>query len=1377
MENVAHHNGVRQTEVSNASKSSMSSASMANGGDRYTEGKLPLSDDFFKVPSLSAKESKYLVGLAKRACKEVVYYSRKTDGPMKWVHLSSEDGIELCQGIDESSSSETRSLIYLRGATKIYATIDEIADFFRLDTPEKLGGFAQTVGKDIMDQKTLYTLATPTAENPKHYVGAKWTAIESPSKLARNRDFCYLECHDEFIDTNSKKRGWVRSVHSIRLPFCPQLDRSHGLVRGSLYRSGFIFIESNEKGCVDAIHTLHMDVKGNSPNWIKVLAMKRRIKNIAQVNKYFQLHRLTQGKLLGDLELPAKAGVTRCQVCESKFKVFNRKWRCRKCGKVICTSCGHSYIIDYAGAGPKKVRVCMGCSEAVVFGKFDDGPPGVRDGRDAKQIKQVKQINDADFKPIYDPSPMSGDDDSGFESRHLSVEEHDYYLENEDQRGIADMMEAKRMQQEFENHMKHSAGPVKKQKQNERIEESMSGVTLPTDSPPSQWDPEVDGAVYEDAVDDDDDELGLPRGKNEQQQKLYEELLRQQQMKYEQQKELRTATQTVSHQQPNRSAIARTSSQRRSSKEEERYRLLNGSLLDQQDPFYQRLRHMEQQSSSGGGGNDNQRKDSLESIRISSDWGNEHTSSTELLHNNTYGSGGSHLSGNSYLSATGGPVRRSDLSVESSRASFVREHSMDSSSSVHHPQHPMTRSSFASSTQDDYIRHQHHYNQYDEDHRRVSAEYAAQHSFHGAAGSPLVAGNNGGVLRRKSSGERGQQHYDTTSAYRREQSHQRYTDMADDSSNSVGGRDSAYESPMSSFHRRNGVASSEAPSTTRYSPQKAPAQHHHRSMSGGLDPEMARRYQSRTEMSDREELAHYMALSAMKLFEMERGPDLQVPDDVRQAALSKMMAVYANEIERSSGAAGMMDRRAYNAQTRYGSTPQQTLRRSVSEARREPFRQEAHRLPSEMVGGARYERSPIAPLGRSESYELGYLQQHKSSPATLQARSSSHERYQDVRDLSEMSSSAFKDYQIHSEGATPAGHSKSIEKSVVNSSGLRRNDSFMGRPTAQQAAALRGSLGSSRQSLKMDDMARPDLRARLSGTTLGSVTSSDARQSLSRQNSIYEDAESDTFSELDFVELPHLMRKDYVPPPTPGSDDRSSGDTRFPLNSFTDVHQWQQEEVMSSPLDMGHMTRDSIYHEGVERRLSELNPDEHIFHQGGHDGFSSQSDGLRDSLSIASSPTRQSGNLVTELPPSASGAFAPEYSLGSSKQARADSDSSSSYSSDEPDYVTEETIDLPATRSQMSLSELERYRASLAELMSDYSSNDRQSLTDSSAGDRHMSFGSGFYNPLAQPEREPEYHRHNGYARRQSVDDEEDDDAAIKPTNRSVDGMLREMYI
>ncbi|OWZ19072.1 hypothetical protein PHMEG_0006740 [Phytophthora megakarya] len=438
--------------------------SSSNG---YIAGKLPLPDDFFPVPQLSNKEKKYLLGLAKHACKEVVYYSRQNDGPMKWLHLSSEDGVDVFQGVDNSgtgSQQDAKALTYLRGSCKIHATIDEISDFFKLDTSEKLSGFAQTVGKDLLDQKTLVTLATPTPDNPKHYVAVKWTAVESPSKLARHRDFCYIECHDEFIDTNTKRRGWVRSIHSIRLPFCPPLNRSHGLVRGSFYRSGYIFTESAEKGCVDAVHTLHVDIKGNAPNWLKIMIMKRRIKNIAQVDRHFQLQRLTQERLLGDLELPAKERVSRCELCETRFGLFHRRRLCRKCGKVVCNPCGNEFLLDYAGAGPKKVRICLDCSESVMYGlsvpMMDAGGQIIEE-----EHTGAKKIEDGDIHPAYDESMIILENQHNgakkydesmiiLENRHNSVDDNEYYLDNEDGNGIADMEAAKRMNREFEEMLK-----------------------------------------------------------------------------------------------------------------------------------------------------------------------------------------------------------------------------------------------------------------------------------------------------------------------------------------------------------------------------------------------------------------------------------------------------------------------------------------------------------------------------------------------------------------------------------------------------------------------------------------------------------------------------------------------------------------------------------------------------------------------------------------------------------------------------------------------------------------------------------------------------------------------------------------------------------
>ncbi|KAG7399057.1 hypothetical protein PHYBOEH_009835 [Phytophthora boehmeriae] len=456
---------------------------------------------------------------------------------MDWLHLCSEDGVDVFQGVDNSSSGtqvEDKSLTYLRGACKIYATIDEISDFFKLDTPEKLTGFAQTVGKDLLDQKTLLTLATPTEDNPKHYVAVKWTAVESPSKLARNRDFCYIECHDEFLDTNTRRRGWVRSIHSIRLPFCPPLHRSHGLVRGSFYRSGYIFTESAEKGCVDAVHTLHVDIKGNAPNWLKIMTMKRRIKNIDQVNRYFQLRRLTQGKLLGDLELPAKDGVARCQRCETRFGFFHRKRLCRKCGKVVCTPCGNEFLLDYGALGHKKVRICVECSESMTLG--DDTPAM---GRSAKKTQGT------DVRPVYDDSISSSLSQSK-ESRQFSIEEQEYYLQNEDASGIADMEDAKRMHDEFQKLLKSSQNGSTGSDRGDPLSQrhfdpnaqsligaaSASGDTQPVDTSASDlppWEEQVQLGHSGDYEMNGDDELGLPPSKSEQVhlQTLFEEKLRQ----------------------------------------------------------------------------------------------------------------------------------------------------------------------------------------------------------------------------------------------------------------------------------------------------------------------------------------------------------------------------------------------------------------------------------------------------------------------------------------------------------------------------------------------------------------------------------------------------------------------------------------------------------------------------------------------------------------------------------------------------------------------------------------------------------------------------------------------------------------------------------
>ncbi|DAZ98405.1 TPA: hypothetical protein N0F65_000119 [Lagenidium giganteum] len=740
------------------------------GGMAAKEGKLPLPDDFFDVPELNTKERHYLINLAKRACKEVVYYSRRSGGPINWVHLSSEDGVEVFQGIDESGRDAKASMTYLRGCTKICATIDEIADFFRLDTPSKLTGFAQTVGKDLLDQKTLYNLAMPTEENPRHYVGVKWTAVESPSKLARNRDFCYLECHDEFIDTSGKKRGWVRSLHSIRLPCCPRLNKSHGLVRGSMYRSGFIFIESEKKGWVDAIHTLHLDIKGSAPNWLKILVMKRRIKNIAEVNKYFQLRRLGEGKLLGDLELPAKEGVQRCQSCDTKFGLFHRKWRCRKCGKVVCTSCGHHFLLDYAGVGPRKVRICNGCSESVTQGTaVDTEDQGLVRGTPKKCEETV---------PLYDDVMH----ENGRAARKL--QEHEYYLKNEDARGIADMMAAKRMQQEFEHQLKLSSSrPFQNRASN-------SGYGR-------------NEAEYDEH--DDDEELGLPRSRSEQQRFNMEQQWRHNQF-------------APSGNESTHSSRTRLPSWNHRDRDYPSSRPAESSRLHgvDYDNASQRL--------SG------QRRGSVDSIRMSLDWGADYV------------------------------VTLDPTAPESERFS---NGSYQSAESANTPGRRLDHGRGCDGERERYGQ----YAAAGAARRRLQSEMSEYSQYHGS--------NRYDDFTRWQPSPLGQ--FDSHS-------------MTD-----YGRYDRAYYG--GSHQRRNSFNDLEPHVFDHFGRLTQPP---FSALNSRPRSDMRRR-----STTDRDHLAHFMALSAMQLYNQEFGADLLVPEETRQAALQKMVAMYAEEIDRKNRASAM----------------------------------------------------------------------------------------------------------------------------------------------------------------------------------------------------------------------------------------------------------------------------------------------------------------------------------------------------------------------------------------------------------------------------------------------------------------------------------------
>ncbi|CAK4708819.1 unnamed protein product [Aphanomyces euteiches] len=319
-----------------------------------------LPKEFFSRPELKRHESEFLISLAKEMCMEVIFYAQENGGTVKWKLKDNKEGVQIFQGEEFGGNDD---LTYVCGVNTIRATLSEVADIFNISNEDKLAEYARVFEPDLIDMLSIYDLATPTPENPMHYIGVRWSAVESASPLVKNRDFCFLECQDEFVDTRTNKQGWVRCMHSINIPCCGSLEKTLGFVRGSYYRSGFVVVETDKPGLLDVTHILQVNFKGSVPAWIRRQTLRRRVASISRIDKFFQVKKLSAGRILGDIDLQPKKHVLNCHWCSRKFDMlFTRKFRCRKCGEVVCKHCSDHWYLHLPVSGEKRVRICTMCS-------------------------------------------------------------------------------------------------------------------------------------------------------------------------------------------------------------------------------------------------------------------------------------------------------------------------------------------------------------------------------------------------------------------------------------------------------------------------------------------------------------------------------------------------------------------------------------------------------------------------------------------------------------------------------------------------------------------------------------------------------------------------------------------------------------------------------------------------------------------------------------------------------------------------------------------------------------------------------------------------------------------------------------------------------
>ncbi|RLN50741.1 hypothetical protein BBJ28_00014865, partial [Nothophytophthora sp. Chile5] len=848
------------------------------------------------------------------------------------------------------------------------------------------------------------------------------------------------------------------------------------------------------------------------------------------------------------------------------------------------------FLLDYAGAGPKKVRICLECSEAVGFGA---------NGAMAKDVKKATKLSSSDVRPLYDESPGSSSQSQALESRQFSVEEQEYYLKNEDARGIADMEEAKRMHKEFEELLKNTTDGDTAFIEGERRRPSpiqtksltgsaSGGDTLSGDTPPglnSELPPWEDGQPLE----------------------------------------LTATTAAYQH-----------------------------SLL--------------KKSPSLGRGFGEARSESADSIRLSTEWGEDYyvggradRKSAMLTSFRSTGSGRS----------SAGSGRPRQPSIESGGATSFSSNGRELRYASQR-RGDASRSSSRDSADDTRSLEN------DPERQRRTREYFDARN---ARLAQLGSRSQRNSARRE---------YDSTPVLSR-----RTGDKVE--------RMFEYERSTRSYHASGGASGSDPPLRRGLPRTELGLTSPYTSLSD--DFATRRRHQNAEDAAETEDQALRMAMSAMRLYEQERGPDLQVTEATRQAALTKMMAVYAREIERSH---------SNDSLSRGG----ETHRRLQEEELRPPLRRTAsedHAASLYERQSSDYSRDDIAmPLRRPRRGNPTIYDRNPAGFYGSRASDDSHE----YRDLSDLSSSAFRAFQMSSQGPRSApkrqeaavGRSEESD-SITNSYPME--DGGKTRPVVM--SFTRDSTGSTtravRHQAKSDATTTSGDRSAAARATYGSLASSELPPpALSRPNSMHEVAESDTFSDLDLIDLPHLMRKDDPRRASVESDQRSSVER----TSFTDLQRWEEGETQEElPVDEACL-------QDEERRLSDLLPP----------GAPQPSEEDSDASSNSSSQIDWASSLSKGFPGAGAAVstegdtgsrYAPEYSVNPQDQVASYSDLTDSL------FAAEYQTALESQRSRLSVEELRRYRKSLSELLSEYSGSERSSLP---------SFADY---ATTQPDLEPEY--------------------------------------
>ncbi|CAK4619290.1 unnamed protein product [Aphanomyces euteiches] len=324
--------------------------------------KLPLADDFFQLPALTADEVERYRAIGSKAAADLIRYTELTGGPIDWTFHSNNSTATMYSGRDED-------VPIFRVYAEIEATIEDIVSIFLTPTTAETRQIMAVYLPLFVDKVRLCNLTLPTAESPYFYQSLNWSIAESPLKgvILKHRDWSYVE-HQEEVMIHGR-RAWLRAVTHVDIPGCPDLEARYGVVRGHMLHTGYVYIESDRPGVLEHIALYHNKANGHLTGPLGDYLLNkvteghyRAIKDAEHVVRAYQLSRLD---MVPPHKLPAIPSTTKCGVCLKKLGHFNEKDHCRRCAKIVCTKRGCSKVWKFLKVGIQvHARICRVCSNA-----------------------------------------------------------------------------------------------------------------------------------------------------------------------------------------------------------------------------------------------------------------------------------------------------------------------------------------------------------------------------------------------------------------------------------------------------------------------------------------------------------------------------------------------------------------------------------------------------------------------------------------------------------------------------------------------------------------------------------------------------------------------------------------------------------------------------------------------------------------------------------------------------------------------------------------------------------------------------------------------------------------------------------------------------